>query len=313
MLFNILVTAVGCPGGPSIVKSLKICKKPIRLIGCDINKEVPAKFLIDKFYSVSSGTSVSYINDIIRIIKQENIDAVLPLSTFEVEKLSIHKAIIEKFGAKVIVSDYESISIANNKYKLYEYFKGMEFIPKYKNIATYKDFYNSVSSLGYPENKVVIKPCVGHGSRGVRIIDFSYNKYEDFIKNKPGSLFINIDEMYEILYKNDTSKLFISEYLPGKEYGVDLFIDPYTRKVVTGIVRDNGIVKHSSVDNGRITKYDELYLLASKIVEELGLIYTVNLDFKMNKNTFYKTLFKHSNKSLFEKKGNKIVPKIKLS
>ena len=35
--------------------------------------------------------------------------------------------------------------------------------------------------------------------------------------------------------------------------------------------------------------------------------------FKMNKNTFYKTLFKHSNKSLFEKKGNKIVPKIKLS
>ena len=35
--------------------------------------------------------------------------------------------------------------------------------------------------------------------------------------------------------------------------------------------------------------------------------------FKMNKNKFYSTLFKHANKSLFKKKNNLIEPKIKLS
>ena len=202
MTINVLITAIGCPGGPSIISALRV-HGSIKLIGCDINNNIPGRYLVEKYYSVPDGRSDLYLDKIIEIIKKENINIILPLATFEIESLSLHKDKIEQFGAQVLVSDYNSIHIANNKYQLYEYFQDSSFIPKYKKISSYKDFYDDAVSFGYPENKVVIKPFIGHGSRGVRVIDSLHDRYESFINDKPGSLFMHINDMCKILYKKD--------------------------------------------------------------------------------------------------------------
>ena len=48
---NLLLTAVGCPGGPSIVKTMRQDSN-IRIVGTDMRDDVLAKYMVDKFYQV---------------------------------------------------------------------------------------------------------------------------------------------------------------------------------------------------------------------------------------------------------------------
>ena len=70
------------------------------------------------------------------------------------------------------------------------------------------------------EKRVVIKPPLSNGSRGVRIIDESINLKEKFFNEKPGSLIINF-EMIKLTLGESFDKLLIMEYLDGREYTVD--------------------------------------------------------------------------------------------
>ena len=74
----------------------------------------------------------------------------------------------------------------------------------------------------------------------------------------------------------------MTEYLSGREFGVDLLIHPLTNKVVYSVVRDNGSVFHSEISKGKIVKYPKLLNIAYNIASKLNLSYVVNFDFKLD-------------------------------
>lgn len=77
--------------------------------------------------------------------------------------------------------------------------------------------------MGYPDNKVVIKPWLSNGLRGLRIITKDVLSLDKFLNEKPSGLEINLRSLLEVLQQVRFPELLVEEYLPGDEYTVDIF------------------------------------------------------------------------------------------
>jgi len=288
-MIKVLLTAVGCPGGPSIIQSLRE-DKDIFLIGTDMRLDVPGKYLVDKFYQIPSGKSPDFISELLKIVEKEKIDILLPLATFELLNLSENIAKFSRLNCEVLVSEYESLLKANDRFLLYNEFKENEFVPKFKVLENGNNIKNEAKELGYPEEKVVIKPFISHGSIGLRIIDDKVDLFENFINKKPNTINIPMNFVEQIFIGQKPNNILLSEYLPGKEYGIDLLIDPKTNKIIHFVTRDNGEVFHSEISNGKIINDERFIIIAEHIVSKLKLAYTINIDFKLDKDGNVKLL-----------------------
>jgi len=118
---KVIVTAGGCPGASTLIRSLKsIEERKVIVIGTDIDSEAIGKFFADKFYKVPSASSPEYIPAIEEICEKEEVDAILPESSTQVEKYAELKSEFERLGVKVVVSDPEPIRLSNDKFLMYE-------------------------------------------------------------------------------------------------------------------------------------------------------------------------------------------------
>lgn len=280
-MIKVLLTAVGCPGGPSIIQSLRD-DKDIFIVGTDMREDVPGKYLVDKFYQIPAGKSPEFIPFMLELVEREKIDVLLPLATFELLVLSKNKEKFEQLNCKVCVSEYDSLLNANDRFLLYSLFENESFTPEFKKLEDGNTIREESMELGYPEKKVVIKPFISHGSIGLRIIDDKTNLFENYINKKPNTLQIPMTFAQEIFKNQQPDNILISEFLSGKEYGVDLLIDPSNGDVIYSMVRDNGEVFHSEISNGRIISDNRFLSVAYAILKKLNLAYTINIDFKLN-------------------------------
>lgn len=279
---RILLTAVGCPGGPTIIEMLRE-DKDIYIIGSDMRTDVLAKHMVDEFIKVPPGKSLDFTPYILNLVVDKKIDLILPLATFELDKLSMHKDEIQRLGCTVCVSDYESLVVANNKFLLYKLLEGSSYIPKYYHPHSLLELEEAAKKLGFPEKKFVIKPVVSHGSIGLRIVDSKLSRMEMLMERKPSTIFSDYKSIRSTLKEaNVFPEILMSEYLPGKEYGIDLLIDPENHMPVAKFVRDNGDVSLSEVSGGKAIETDRFDDLIYEICNKLKLSYAINIDLKLN-------------------------------
>ena len=281
---NIVLTAVGCPGGPTIIEALRE-DKSLRIIGTDMRSDVPAKYMVDDFIQIPPGRNLDFIPFMLDLVKKKKASVILPLATFELDNLAEQKKIFEKVGCNVCVSEFEQISIANNKYKLYGTLGDSNYVPKYFSPRSLDEFILCAERLGYPQKKFVVKLHVSHGSIGLRVVSSDIAKLDMFLNEKPNNINIDYSSMVEIL-KNAIPfpDILVTEYLPFDEYGIDLLIDPQTNKVIMKMVRDNGNVSLSSVDGGKIIQTDLFDDLVDDIMDRLRLSYAINIDVKLDEH-----------------------------
>ena len=62
-----------------------------------------------------------------------------------------------------------------------------------------------MSSTWVSKKPVVIKPAVGNGSRGIRILDESCNRYDLLFNHKPSSLFSNLNDVVSAVGSGNTT------------------------------------------------------------------------------------------------------------
>lgn len=133
-------------------------------------------------------TDEQFIPEMVRIVKENNIDAIYPAMDAVIEILKSNES---KVGCKIIAPDAETTKTCLSKTKTYE---------KLCNTVKTPRTYTSIDDV--KEYPVFTKPDVGYGSRGAK----KCQNREDLI---------NQLELFP------TS--IISEYLPGDEYTVDCF------------------------------------------------------------------------------------------
>ena len=281
------MTGAGAPGGPGIIKALQ--KGNIELFTGDCNPVASGRFLSQNFVELPKADSADFIPFVLNFCKVENIQLVFPLVTKELFKLAGYKALFASNGIKVLVSDHEDLSVANDKGKLYQHLYNCSIpVPAFQIVSSFDDFVNGVKELGYPAKAVCIKPTVSNGSRGVRILQESVDEFDLLFNYKPNNLYTTLERMKSILSGKVFPELLISEYLPGDEFTVDTLVFEGKPTLVLPRIRTkmNGGI---SVQ-GTFIKQEEIISYCTDIIRSLNLSGPIGLQVKQDERSQYRLL-----------------------
>ncbi len=284
---RVLMTGAGAPGGPGIINCL-IKDNNIDLYICDSNPKAIGKFIIpEKFHKIPKASENNFIDEIIKLCHKHKIQIILPLVTKELFQFSKNKEYLKNLGIKVIVSDFKSLEIANDKGNLYRHLskKNIE-LPKFKIVENLTELKNAVTSLGYPKLPVVIKPCFANGSRGVRILDQKQDRFKLFFNEKPNSIFDNLDNIIDILSEKRIPRMLISENLPGQELTVDTIIK--NGKIYNLLIRTRDVMRGGISVAGTFIENNDVSEYITKIINSLpGLSGPVGFQIKESSKKKY--------------------------
>jgi len=247
---TVLVTGAGSPGFKGIVQSLK----NYNVIGVDSNPDVVGRFFVDKFYQVPKGDSRNFLPAIRKICQYENVDVILPKVTNELEALSWSRDDVG--NTKVSITSTMGMLAANNKHLFLTHclLYGIS-TPDYRLVKNYLTFLKEIKQMGYPAKPVCMKPIYGSGGRGFQIL-----KGDDIIATK------------------QFPEMIVMEYLPGKEYTVDVLADE--GEVLSIVPRLRTKVKGGVSVYGETIEHENIITQCKILTESLKLNGAVGFQFK---------------------------------
>lgn len=256
---NILILSVGTRN-----KIVQYFKKELKGIGnviaTDMSELAPAIYEADKFYIVPKMSVPTYIDRIIEICKNEKIDCLFTLIDPEISLISENKERFLEIGVTPLVSEYEQVELAFDKYKMYEYLSKYGF----KTAKSYIDkniFYKDLDDgkISFP---VFVKPVKGSASINIAKV--------------------NSKEEIDLLF-DSYDNLLIQEFLDGQEIGADVYIDPTSKKVVSIFTKEKIKMRAGETDKAKSFKDEKLFKLIVSFVEKVGYEYMIDMDiFRIN-------------------------------
>jgi len=174
IMINILLTSVGGLAGDFLVRHLSTMSE-YRLVGLDIERRVACLDFLDAFYITPKTKSSSYKREIEKICNLEDIDAIIPISSHDVNFFATNN--FEQFRfkkiPKILTLDCDSHKLINDKILAYQFCNEI-------GINTPK-IYDEIN-LEFPS---IYKPKSATGSKGIvhlaDLEDFNYymRKFED--------------------------------------------------------------------------------------------------------------------------------------
>jgi carbamoyl-phosphate synthase large subunit len=272
---TILVTASGAPGTAALVRALRLNgERGVRIVGSDLSPQAIGRHFCDRFYVVPPGGDPSFPDALLDIVRRENIDVVLPQSSFDLLALSEAR---ERFmGTTVLVSPPNAIRTANDKAATYALLERLGLrAPAWRKVTGGRSLALAAQELGYPERPVCFKPVFSSGSRGFRVLDATVDRARQLLDERPGSLAMRLTDVVELLPDEGGPDLLVMELAQGRERTVD------------GIARSGHIAlahaKTREAMRAGLAMYFEtlndhwLLEVAERIVAELGIEYFFNI------------------------------------
>jgi carbamoyl-phosphate synthase large subunit len=228
---TVLLSASGAPGSAALIRALRENgERDVRIVGTDMAERAIGRHLCDRFHLVPAGSDPGFADAIREIVAQENVDVVLPQSSFDLAGLAGHR---DDVGAKVLVSEPETIRLANDKASCYELLHELGVpAPEFRRIRGGAKVETAARELGYPEHPVCFKPVFSSGSRGFRILDATVDRAHQLLHERPGSVSMRLEEALELLPAEDGPELLVMELATGGERTIDGIADG--RRVVLG-------------------------------------------------------------------------------
>lgn len=244
---KVLLTAVGCPGGVTMIKALQ--KEGVTVIGTDMYFTAAGRFFADQFCVVPGGRSEGYIPAMQEIISIAKPDLIFPQSSYEVLALSTYQ---EELGIPIIVSSPESINLCNDKGLLYAALYGKPIpIPNHYVCNNLAEFIEA--ELKFPVGYFCYKPTCGKGGRGFRVFDDRYPDIGDY-------------------------PLMVMEVIEGTEYAVDVFCDQ--GEILMGFIKTRENIKDGLAMKFQVVDRPDLWSYAEIIAKTLNLDGFADIQFK---------------------------------
>lgn len=216
---NILITCGSSPIMEDVVNLVKkvegadlvaICDcKSIRVSNADLTIKVP------------HGSSNNYLKEMKRTVLKYTIDKILVCSDEEALTLSKDECIREKTH----LDTYDNTRMILSKDRLHKYICdeiGEDFTPKFSTAETIEELSDFLKS----NNQVIRRPCVGRGSRGLKLIDTNVVEEQEALV---------LQEWQE---KKRLGKCFYTSYLIGDKFSADCIFEDGTLR--TCMIRNNG-------------------------------------------------------------------------
>jgi carbamoyl-phosphate synthase large subunit len=272
---TILVTASGAPGTAALIRALRMNgERGVRLVGTDMSPQAIGRHFCDRFYVVPPGSDPAFADALLDIVRRENVDAVLPQSSFDL--LALAEARERFVGTTVLVSPPEAIRSANDKAQAYALLDRIGVpAPAWRKVAGGRALAAAAQELGYPDRPVCFKPVFSSGSRGFRVLDPTVDRARQLVEERPGNLAMRLTDVVELLPEEGGPDLLVMELAQGQERTVDGFAR--SGQILLGHAKTRESMR------GGLAMYFEslnnhwLLELAQRIVAELGIEYFFNI------------------------------------
>lgn len=256
---NILITSAGTRN--KVVQYFKENFKGIgNVIATDMSDLAPAIYEADGFHLVPRIDDPKYIDKLLEICKEENIDCLFALIDPELSLIAKNKNKFLEIGVTPLISSYDAVELAFDKYEMYKYLSSNGFKCA-KSYIKKEDFYKDLEDgkISFP---VFVKPYKGSASININKV----NSREE------------IDTLFSIY-----DDLLIQEFLDGQEIGADVYIDPISKRVVSIFTKEKIKMRAGETDKARSFKDQKLFDLISSLVEKIGYEYMIDMDiFRIN-------------------------------
>ncbi|BAM32050.1 ATP-grasp domain-containing protein [Helicobacter cinaedi] len=281
---RILVTTIGGLTSPDCLLALRHNgEREVFLLGSDAFSGACGKSFVDKYELSPNSASdeVAFVEFIHKMVKQYDIDVIIPCGNDDNLALAKHKA---SFSISIMVGDYKDLLIAYDKAAVYEALSLHlpTNAPKYSIVSNYTDFLDSIHSLGYPHKKLVIKPRFGRGGRGVYILS-DISKSDELFSSKPSN------EMPLSFFESALQKRGIFDDLIIMEGLREPFVSAYSlcqngqNLFTLQHIREWG--NASQTYRGNVSYNTELEELCSAIIKIFNLTYTNNMELAYNEDS----------------------------
>jgi carbamoyl-phosphate synthase large subunit len=218
---TIVVTASGAPGTAALLRALRENgEREVRLVGTDMSERSVGRHLCDAFHLVPEGTSRDFPDAIRQVAEQEQADAILPQSSFDLEGLAGAVDLFE--GIAVLVSPLEAIRRSNDKAETYSLLHRLGLpAPAFRRVRGAREVDAAARELGYPDRPVCFKPVFSSGSRGFRVLDPTVDRAHQLLHERPGSVAMRLEEVLELLPEEGGTELLVMELATGGERTID--------------------------------------------------------------------------------------------
>ena len=272
---TVLLTASGVPGSAALIRALRENgERDIRLVGTDMSELAIGRHLCDAFYVVPSGLDPGFAGTLAGICENEQVDAVLPQSSFELQALADLRS---SFGeTTVLVAGPEAVRRSNDKAETYALLDEISVRgPAWRRTRSGTEVEAAARELGYPGREVAFKPLMSSGSRGFRVLSASADRRRQLFENRPGvAESLRLEELVELLGDDQTEAL-VMELVTGPERTIDGIA--WAGRVVLGHPKTREEMRAGLAMYFRTLTDPILMTTAGKIAAALELDYFFNI------------------------------------
>lgn len=248
-----------------------------KVFATDMQISAPALIDADVAIQVPSIYADNYVDSLKKIIKDNQIKAIISLNDLELPILSESKEELEAMGAKVIVSDQQAIKIAFDKWETVKFLRdnGLKSPKTFISLSEARKALQN-GDLNFP---LVIKPRWGSASIGIvfpenmRELELAYELQHIQLKRTILAEASNEDKEHSIL---------IQEKILGREFGLDILND-FNKNYVGTFAREKIQMRSGETDKAISIVDPRLEKIGKVIGEKLGHIGNLDADvFELN-------------------------------
>lgn len=280
----LIPSGAGAPGFGGIFECLSEIKNGAVFCG-DMDTHAYGRKMASGFEPMPPSGSPQYLDKVLETATRFSCNVLLPITTHELPVLSKNEELIASAGINLAVSPYRSMLVANDKAALYAFLQEQQLPCVAFEVCTSKEvLINAAEKLGKKLGKLAIKPALGNGGRGFRIIVDEQYQQQHYFAGKFANLTTTLPAMKAELPEFFDTPVIVSEYLPGQEYSVDAIANRgqtlgmalrLRKKIVSGI----------SVA-GEFVNLPEIEEQVRRIIGLLELHGPIGLQFKENTQGF---------------------------
>ncbi len=247
---RVLVTGTGGPSGISVIRAL--AGERLDLFSADIDPYAAGLYLVEEERRtlIPRGDSEGFAEFVLGLCERLGIDVLIPTVDSELVPLASARERLAGAGTKLVLASERTLRTCLDKWELHRRCQGAVRVPD--SALADEDFDPSG-----PRLPVIVKPRVGSGSRGIRLVE-------------------SREELERI--ERDGS-LLVQEHLPGPEHSLDTLARS-DGTVIAVVPRERLKVDSGIAVTGRTVRDERLEQAGRRVAERIGLTSVANIQVK---------------------------------
>ena len=204
----------------NIIDLIRQDEQSFYIVGSNEVPDAVYSMVCDEWYCEPVMNDEEYVEYCLDFCDKNKIDVFIPRRKLIV--ISKNKKRFNDIGVRVMVDDYEYVSMLNQKTKAYEYFSKHHKlnIPEYRTVHNSMEFAAAYRELSDRYQKICFKFAQDEGGMSFRIIDNSKKGYNALFRYRGAGM--TFEEAYAALSERETfPDIIVMPYLSGSEVSVD--------------------------------------------------------------------------------------------